>query len=282
MDELKVGIVQMNSVENDKQTNIQKALAGIDAAADAGASLVVLPEFFNTEFFPQYWNYKYLDYGESDSGPTISAIAAKAAERKIVVVATIFEMEGPGVYFDTAVILGPDGKIIGKYRKTHPASTRSLESIYFKRGSKLAVWNLLGWKVGLLICYDLFHPEVARTLTVLGAELILAPFAHISEPIWLKMLATRAYENGVYLAVCNKVGREGTAPWAIFGGQSAIIDPFGEIVRLASGDSDETAVEIIARDKVTEARKRRLLLRDRRPELYRPLAEFEETARGLL
>lgn len=282
MDELKVGFVQMNSVENDKDANIAKALAGIDTAADSGALIVVLPEFFNTEFFPQYWDYKYLDYGEGDTGKTISAISAKAMERRIVIVATIFEMEGPGLYFDTAVIVGSDGEIIGKYRKTHPASTRSLESIYFKRGSKLAVWDLYGWKVGLLICYDLFHPEVARTLTVLGAELILAPFAHISEPIWLKMLATRAYENGVYLAVCNKVGREGSAPWAVFGGRSAIVDPFGEIAHLASEETDETAVQTISRDKVVEARKRRLLLRDRRPELYRPLAQFEETARGLI
>lgn len=282
MDQLKIGFVQMNSVENDKQANVEKALRQIDAAADSGASLVVLPEFFNTEFFPQYWDYKYLDYGEPDSGATMSAIAAKAAVRKIYIVATIFEMEGPGLYFDTAVIVGPDGDIVGKYRKTHPASTRSLESIYFKRGSKLAVWDLLGWKVGVLICYDLFHPEVARTLTVLGAEVVLAPFAHISEPIWLKMLATRAYENGVYLVVCNKVGREGSAPWAVFGGQSAIVDPFGEMVSLASGDADETVVATIDREKVAEARKRRLLLRDRRPELYRPLAQFEESARGLL
>lgn len=282
MNELKVGFVQMNSIEGNKEANIQKALSGIDAAADSGASLIVLPEFFNTEFFPQYWDYKYLNYGESDSGPTISAIAAKAVQREVTVVATIFEMEGPGLYFDTAIIVGPDGRIVGKYRKTHPASTRSLESIYFKRGSKLAVWPVLGWKVGLLICYDLFHPEVARTLTVLGAELLIAPFAHIAEPIWLKMLATRAYENGAYLLVCNKVGREGTAAWATFGGQSAIIDPFGEIVHLASGDSDEIAATTISYEQVVEARKRRLLLRDRRPELYGPLAVFEEAARGLL
>jgi N-carbamoylputrescine amidase len=281
MDQLSVGIVQMNSVENNKRENVAKAVAGIEEAARMGSHIVVLPEFFNTEFFPQYWDYKYLSYAETDGDFTISEIIRKARERKVYVVATIFEIEGPGMYFDTAIVIGPDGEIVGKYRKTHPASTRSLESIYFKRGSKLAVWSLLDWKTGFLICYDLFHPEVARTLTVLGAELIVAPFAHIAEPIWLKMLATRAYENGVYLAVCNKVGREGTVPWAVFGGQSAVVDPFGEIVGLAGGDKEETLVVSIRRENIYEARKRRLTLRDRRPELYRPLAEFEEEARRL-
>lgn len=281
MDQLRIGIVQMNSVESNKEENVRKALSEIDQATEAGAQLVLLPEFFNTEFFPQYWDYKYLNYAETDRDSTITAISRKTRERQVYTIATIFELEGAGVYFDTAVILGPDGNVVGKYRKTHPASTRSLESIYFKRGSRLAVWDILGWKMGLLICYDLFHPEVARTLAVLGAEVILAPFAHIAEPIWLKMLATRAYENGVYLAVCNKVGREGSAPWAVFGGQSAIVDPFGEIIALASGEKEETLVVSIEREKVFEARKKRLTLRDRRPELYRPLAQFEEEARGL-
>jgi N-carbamoylputrescine amidase len=92
-------------------------------------------------------------------------------------------------------------------------------------------------------------------------------------------MRTRAWENGVYLAPCNKVGLEGD--W-VFGGRSHIVDPLGEIIATASDDQDDTIVAELSRDRVYAARRRWPMLRDRRPEVYGPIASHDEDARELL
>ena len=134
-------------------------------------------------------------------------------------------------------------------------------------------------RVGVIICYDHCFPETARCATVNGAELILGPFAAPRFPTWDELMITRAWENGVYMAPCNKVGLEGE--W-IFGGRSLVVDPFGEIVGKASDEEDDTIVVEVSREQVYAARRRWPMLRDRRPEVYGPLTASDEVARGLL
>jgi N-carbamoylputrescine amidase len=171
--------------------------------------LIVLPEFFNVEYFAQYRDYRYLDYAEPDDGYTITAIRKKAAQHGTAIRATLLEEQGPGLYFDTAFLIDASGEVVGRYRKTHPAAVRSLEKIYFRGGSRFPVWDLKGIRVGAIICYDHFFPEAARAAAVSGAELIIGPFAAPAEPTWDALMRVRAWENGVYLAPCNKVGAEG-------------------------------------------------------------------------
>ena len=134
---------------------------------------------------------------------------SKAREHRTTICATIFEEQGPGVYFDTAFFIGPDGEIIGKYRKTHPAAVQSLEKIYFRGGTRFPVVDVKGFKVGAVICYDHCFPETVRCCAVNGAELVVGPFAAPAFPTWDSLMITRAWENGVYLAPCNKVGPRG-------------------------------------------------------------------------
>lgn len=281
--EMKICVIQMNSKENDRDANVATACRLIDEGMAEGPDLLLLPEFFNTEFFAQYRDSKYMSYAEPDTGYTLTAIGAKAKQHRVHIVATIYESAGPGIYFDTAMVVGPTGEIVGKYRKTHPGAVRSLEKIYFKRGSRFPVFDILGWKVGITICYDWAFPEAARCVGVKGAELILmpfaAPFSTLAPNMWESVLATRAWENGVYLASCNKVGKEGE--W-IFGGKSLIADPNGRILVEAGGEKDETIFATINREKVIEARIVRPMWRDRRPEIYTPLCRFEEDVRGLV
>jgi predicted amidohydrolase len=279
MSTLRLALIQMQSRADARDENVAKALGSIDEVAEEKPDLVVLPEFFNHEYVFQYRDYAYIDCAEPEDGYTITAVREKAREHAVTICATIFEEQGPGVYFDTAFMIGPSGEVFGKYRKTHPAAVQSLEKIYFRGGTLFPTWNVKGLRVGVIICYDHVFPETARCATVNGAELILGPFAAPAFPTWDPLMTTRAFENGVYLAPCNKVGLEGD--W-VFGGRSLVVDPFGEIAARASDEADDTIVVEIDREKVYAARRRWPMLRDRRPEIYGPLTSADEVARGLL
>jgi N-carbamoylputrescine amidase len=127
MSTLRLAVIQMQSKANARDENVAKACGYIDEVAEEKPDLIVLPEFFNHEYVFQYRDYAYIDCAEPESGHTISAIREKAKEHETTICATIFEEEGPGLYFDTAFFIGPDGETFGKYRKTHPAAVQSLE-----------------------------------------------------------------------------------------------------------------------------------------------------------
>ena len=155
MSTLRLALIQMQSKQGARDENVAKACGYIDDVAGEAPDLIVLPEFFNHEYVFQYRDYAYIDCAEPESGYTISAIRSKAREHRTTICATIFEEQGPGVYFDTAFFIGPDGEIIGKYRKTHPAAVQSLEKIYFRGGTRFPVVDVKGFKVG---CRDLLRP----------------------------------------------------------------------------------------------------------------------------
>lgn len=278
MSTLRLALIQMRSEVGARDDNVGKALSYIDQVARESPDLIVVPEFFNTEYFAQYRDYRYIDYAEREDGYTITAMRKKAVEHDVTICATIFEEEGPGMYFDTAFLINGGGEIVGKYRKTHPAAVRSLEKIYFRGGTRFPVWDVKGIRTGVIICYDHFFPETARAAMVNGAELILGPFAAPAEPNWDSLMMVRAWENGVYMAPCNKVGPEGE--WT-FGGASMVVDPFGEIVARASEEEDDVLIADIDRERVYAARRRYPMQRDRRPEIYRPLTDQIEEARHL-
>lgn len=279
MSTLRLAQIQMRSQADARDENVAKACRCIDEVAEEKPDLVVLPEFFNHEYVFQWRDYTYIDRAEREDGYTITAIREKAREHRVTICATIFEEQGPGLYFDTAFLIAPSGEIFGKYRKTHPAAVQSLEKIYFRGGTLFPTWEVKGIRVGVIICYDHCFPETARCAAVNGAELILGPFAAPRFPIWDELMITRAWENGVYMAPTNKVGLEGE--W-VFGGRSLLVDPFGEIAMQASDDADDIVVGEVSHDRLYAARRRWPMLRDRRPELYGPLASSDEVARRLL
>lgn len=271
---LRLSVIQMNSKIASRDSNVEKACNMIDEAAKMKPDIILLPELFNVEYFPQYRDHKYLSYAEKDSEYTISQIKVKAREHSIFIAATIFESEIPGINYDSTIIVTPMGEILGKYRKIHPAAVLSLEKIYFRPGSKFPIFKINNWKVGILICYDHCFPESARSLTVKGADLILIPFATtIYKNIWYSSMMTRAWENGIFLAAANKVGREGD--W-VFNGRSLIANPFGEIVTKASEKEEDIIFAELDHDLICKARKKWPMLRDRRPEIYYSLVKYQE------
>jgi predicted amidohydrolase len=291
----KLSLIQMNSSQ-DRDTNVDRACQFIDQAAQDRPDLIVLPEFFNNLYFGQYRDYKYVQWAESDDGNTMTRIKDKARQHGIHIVATLYEQERPGICFDTAMVIDPQGQIMGKYRKTHPAAYRSLETIYYRYGSKYPVFQIQDWKVGMVICYDLFFPESARCVTLSGAELVIVPFAEpagfltpatsnipdntgkgaISKERWYNQwharMRVRALENTVYLAPCNHTGQEGEA---IFYGGSLIADPKGTVIAEAGEEEGVISVEL-DRELLLKARQTTPFLRDRRPYLYKAITSETE------
>lgn len=269
----KLAIVQMNSTE-DLKDNLAKAEAFVtEAATKHDAKIVVVPEFFNIPYVFQYRDYAHIDRAEPVEGPTTKLMQKLAKQHGIALVSTIFEEESAGLCYDTAMFIESDGSIVGKYRKTHPAAVQSLEKIYFRYGSHFPVVRLQGIKVGAIICYDTLFPETARCAALNGAELIVVPFAAPIIPAWRSIMITRAFENGAWFAPTNKVGPEGE--W-VFGGQSMIVDPTGEVA--AEFDTREEGVKsaLISRQAVYDARRVKPMFRDRRPDLYGPITTQTE------
>jgi N-carbamoylputrescine amidase len=270
---MRIALIQMNSRASARDENVSRACEFIAEAARSKPDVVVLPEFFNTEYFPQYRDYRYMDYAETDDGFTQTRMKAEARRHGIHVVSTVFEMARPGLYYDTAMLINPDGEITGKYRKVHPAALLSLEKIYFRGGSTFPVFRIGEWSVGFSICYDNLFPESCRCLALHGAELIIAPYATPVADPWENFLTTRALENGVFLAACNHVGREDD--WQM-SGKSLVIDPLGKIIAKASESNEEIVLAEFNREQVVDARRRFPLFRDRRPDAYGAITDVTE------
>jgi predicted amidohydrolase len=272
---LRLALIQMNSGSSDTSQNVEKAISYVDGAADRGADLIVLPEFFNVPYFAQEWDYGAMEFAEPEDGYTLTAIRKKAVDRQVHICATIYEEARAGIYFDTAFLIASDGTIRGRYRKTHPAAVKSLEKIFFKGGSLFPVWTVNGVRVSAIICYDHYFPETARCAALSGADVVVGPFAAPLETteLWTAMMITRAFENGVYMAPCNKVGIEGS--WT-FRGKSMIVGPLGNVLAEAGQDSEEIVLAEISADIVNAARRQFPMLRDRRPEIYGAISEFDD------
>ncbi len=274
---MRLSLIQMNSRTGARDENVARACAFVDEAARQDPDIIILPEFFNTEYFPQYRDYGYMNYAEPEDGYTQTRLKQKAKQHGIHVVSTIFEMARPGLYYDTAMLINPQGQIIGKYRKVHPAALLSLEKIYFRGGSSFPVFRVGEWTIGFSICYDNLFPESCRCLTLHGAELIIAPYATPVADPWENFLTTRALENGVFLAACNHVGKEGE--W-IMSGKSMIIDPLGKILTQAGPTEEQIVTAECDREAVIRARQRFPFARDRRPDAYGAIVMRTEELHG--
>lgn len=284
---MKIALIQMQSLVGEIDRNTKVAVEFIDKAANKGADLIVLPEYWSTGSFPLLRDYSLYKLASDEDGYAMKAIRAKAREHCIYIVATIFERDGSDLCYDTSMLIDPEGSIIGKFRKVHVGVERfivvdgelvadlGIESIYFRTGSRFPVHRVGDWKIGIMLCYDTFFPEAARCLALRGAELIIAPFGAIDtkKTIWNELMSTRAFENITYFAACNSIGVTPTVDGEVqMGGRSLIVDPTGNIVAQASSDHEETLYADINRDELFKARRLHFMFRDRRPEAYGVIA----------
>ncbi|MDP4026592.1 carbon-nitrogen hydrolase family protein [Methylobacterium sp. NEAU 140] len=282
---IKVASAQTGSVESDDMSSmVPKAVSMIRDAGERGVNILTFCELFLSPFFPNQLIEDNDRFFTSVDSEPMTAIRDAAKAARVALVLPFGERANTGNYNST-LVTDASGKVLGTYRKTHiPAyfpnsksgGTGSYEKFYFTPGGALPVFDVDGVKIGVQICNDRLYPEPSRVLTLGGAEIIFMPiaFSVYSDPehrnsIWELALRSRAFENGVYVVACNKVGQEGVRKHL---GRSMIVDPRGMIVAEASNEREELLVREIDVGQVSAMRKKFPWWRDRRPDLYGAVA----------
>lgn len=258
---LTVAAVQMNSTPYDLQGNLGEAEKLINEAVQKNAKLVVLPELFNTGYRVED---KDTDLAECIPGYTTNWLEHIAKKHHIYLSSAILEKgEVKGIVYDTAVLVGPEG-LIGSYRKTH---LWDVENIRFAKGNEIPVFKTPIGNIGLQICYEIGFPEGARILALKGADIILYPsaFGKARRYAWDIATRARALENGVFVVASNRTGIEKGE--TVFGGGSALIDPFG-LVLVQTEEERDVIISEIDLNQVTEQRRTLPYLRDLNKNLF--------------
>ncbi len=271
------------SCDQKPEANFKKAIARIGEAAKKGAQIICLQELFRSQYFCQTEDIELFKLAETIPGPTSEALGEVARQKKVVIVASVFERRVAGVYHNTAVIIDASGKIAGKYRKMHiPDDPLYYEKFYFTPGDLgFQTHDTKYGKIGALVCWDQWFPEAARLTALSGSQFIVYPTAigwlpdekeemnQAQHSAWETIQRAHAIANGVYVVVVNRVGREGKLN---FWGQSFVSDPFGRIIAKATADKEEVLVVDCDLDKIEETRQNWPFLRDRRIDFYTPLS----------
>src|SRR5881396_886567 len=275
------GLIQMSNPINDadapvakiRDAMLQKHLPYIEEAGKKGVQVLCLQEIFNGPYFCPSQDPRYYDMAEPVPGPTTDGIAKIASKYAMAVVVPVYEMEMPGVLYNTAAVYDADGEYLGKYRKNHiPHTSGFWEKYYFKPGNLgYPVFETRYARVGVYICYDRHFPEGARALGLNGAEIVFNPSATVaglSQYLWKLEQPAHAVANGYFMGCINRVGSE--APWNIgqFYGSSYFVDPRGNFLAQGSEDKDELVVAEMNLDMIEEVRRTWQFFRDRRPETY--------------
>jgi N-carbamoylputrescine amidase len=274
----RVGLVQSRSSEHPGE-NLERAVAGIEEAARRGAGVVCLQELFRSRYFCQREDLANFELAEPVPGPTTEALGKLASGLGVGVISSVFERRTGGLYHNTAVALGPDGRIVSRYRKMHvPDDPLYYEKFYFTPGDLgFPSVDLAGARIGTLVCWDQWFPEAARLTALAGAEILFYPTAigwqcgegpeveATQHDAWETVQRAHAIANGVFVAAVNRVGVEdGIRFW----GRSFVADPFGRVLARASGEGDEVLVVECDLAEVERARREWPFLRDRRIDAY--------------
>ena len=275
---VKVGLIQAKW-EGDVEATIQKHERMIDEAADEGVQILCAQELFFEPYFPAEEDTKWYQLAEPVPGPITDRMQRKAEKHNMVLIVPMYEKEMAGVYYNTAVVLDADGKMLGKYRKSHiPGGVVSWEKFYFKPGnSGYPVFDTRYAKVGIYICYDRHFLEGWRILGLNGAEIVFNPSttpAAVSKDLWELEQPAYAVANQYFVASINRVGVEKLRNLREHYGSSYICNPKGKIIAKGSEDRDEIVIADIDLDMIEEVRHSWPFHRDRRPETYLRLVEL--------
>lgn len=260
---MKIGCAQIDCNVGDVAGNVRKLRDFAMRARDAGCELVVFPEMADTTCDMEAARR----HGASWDGGAFAELQSIAREARLTIVCGLSERDGEKL-FNAVAIVGPDGQLIARYRKTHLITTEPFsEDKVFTAGDALTMFELGGITFGVMVCYDLRFPEVARHYATHGASAIVMPSAWPQSRIahWRTLIGARAIENQLYLACANRTGIDGNVQ---FGGTSCIVDPWGEVVASGS-ESDETLVAgAIDARRVEEIRAYMPVFKHRRTDLY--------------
>lgn len=275
---VKVAAIQMKMF-SDRAENLNRAEKMVRYAAAEGTQIILLPELFEGYYFCKDKDECYFDWArEREGNPVLKRFAALAKELAVVLPVSYFEKADKS-YFNSLVVIDADGSILDNYRKTHiPGGPGYEEKFYFRPGDTgFRVWQTRYARIGVGICWDQWFPETARSLALMGAELIFFPTAIGSEPEihidsrdhWQRVQMGHAAANTVPVIAANRIGEEqGRSCTLTFYGSSFITDYTGAKIAEASRETEEIVMASLDLEAIAEQRRYWELFQDRRPECY--------------
>ena len=260
---MKVACLQMNMVLGAADDNFAAAQRLIAQAMQQQPDVLVLPETWNSGFFPKE---NLAEISDRDGTRTKALMGALAAKFHVNIVAGSVSNARDGKVYNTAFVFNRTGECVASYDKTH-LFTPMGEDDYFTPGDHLCRFTLDGVACGLIICYDIRFPELTRSLTVPGLDMlfVVSQWPKVRTFHLRSLTTARAIENQMFVVCCNSCGIAGET---IYGGNSAVIDPWGETIALA-GESEEILYCDCDMSVLNSIRSTIPVFRDRRPELYK-------------
>jgi beta-ureidopropionase len=263
----------------DKSSMIEAHVAYAREAASQGAQVMCFQELFYGPYFCQVQDSVYYDYAEEiPDGPTTKRFQVLAKELSMVLILPMYEREQDGVLYNTAAVIDADGTYLGKYRKTHIPQVKGFwEKFYFRPGNLgYPVFDTAVGRIGVYICYDRHFPEGWRALGLAGAKIVFNPSATsrgLSAYLWQLEQPASAVANEYFIGAINRVGIEDLGENDFYG-QTYFVNPRGQFVGdVASTDDAELIVRDLDMDLLREVRDQWAFYRDRRPDMYGPLAQ---------
>ncbi len=306
MENIRISSAQFENRSGDKEYNLSRIEELSSLAAAEGSDVIAFHECSITgyTFARKLTKSQLLDIAEFvPEGPSIQKLIEISAANNIIILAGLFEKDKAGKIFKSYVCVDRNG-LVAKYHKLHPFVNEHITP-----GSEYCVFDLLGWKCGILICYDNNIIENVRATRLLGADIIFMPHVTMCTPsprpgagfcnpeLWknrekdptslrlefdsmkgrgwlMKWLPSRAYDNGIYAIFSNPVGMDDDQ---LKNGCSMIIDPFGDIIAECRKLGDDYVTAVITPEKLTQAGGYRYL-QARRPELYKDIIGQSHTS----
>jgi N-carbamoylputrescine amidase len=280
----------------DIEANIARAERLARKAADQGANVILIQELFETPYFCIEQDAKHFGLAtRPEDNHAIKHFRPIAKELGAVIPISFFERANQA-FFNTTAIIDVDGEVMGFYRKSHiPNGPGYQEKQYFSPGDTgFKVWNTRHGRIGLGICWDQWFPETARSMAVMGAELLLFPTAIGTEPPpapelnsrehWQRTQQGHAAANVMPLVASNRIGVERSTQnpeqvWMRFYGSSFIADHLGAKVAEAPEDQEAVITATFDLEEIRGYRENWGVFRDRRPDLYGPVQTLDGTAR---
>lgn len=265
--------IQTYPIMNNKETNLTKMAELLEQALaeKPDTQLVVFPELATTGYQCGE-NFQELAEEINESSHTVRFFSDLAKKHGVYIIWGMAEKDSKNkkVLYNSQVFLDCKGEIIGTYRKIHLFDT---EKNWFTPGKEYKVYNTAIGKIGLFVCYDAFFPEAARIMAVKGADLL------VNSTNWEKpysndmdlLMSARALENAVYLACCNRIGKDLDVD---FFGHTRILDTLGNIISDVKEEKEDFIYASLDYDKKENLKKTYYtMLSERRPELYTELCK---------
>ncbi|WP_315108991.1 N-carbamoylputrescine amidase [Clostridium intestinale] len=274
-----VGATQMKCTDV-VADNIKNGERLVREAVKKGANIVLLQELFENLYFCQKQVEDYFKLAKTlEDSDAVNHFKKLAKELQVVLPISFFEKKN-NMYYNSLVVIDADGEVLGTYRKTHiPDGPGYNEKFYFSPGDTgFKVFKTKYGTIGIGICWDQWFPETARSLALMGAELIFYPTAIGSEPSkpeydsrdhWQRVMQGHSAANIVPVIASNRIGTEHIQDSQItFYGSSFITNEFGEKVVEANREEETVLTATFDLDKIAEERSFWGIFRDRRPSLY--------------